>query len=577
MKLPKFFSYLFPFWKKETLIAILSLVSVGLSLVNPYLTKLIIDQAYGNRDLKLFILLILLGGFVYLLSGLAQGISGYLNYLIRLSINFLLNKKLFKKLQAMPYNFFQDGATGEHIFKVSYDIEQVSQLLSDVLPQAILLIPRSLLILAVVLFMNWKMALLALALAPFLYFVPWYFNRKLRKVFEVWVKNYENIFSKLQEILSHMYLVKAFHTERAEIKRHVSALVKNIRFNLGNTRLEVAGSFVNNLVNRVVLGLIIFYGGYQVIKGRMSLGSLSAITIYLNQLSGMQDGLGRFFQQISLGMVSWRRLSVVLDAEEENIERKEAKETIIKEGRLDFQNVNFSYKEEKLIFRGLSFSVKAGACIGMVGPSGYGKTTLINLILRLYKLNSGAIMIDGSNIELIKAKSLYNQIGVVLQEPYLWNDTIENNIKYGREDSGLEEVKWAAQIACIDDFVNSLPEGYQTVIGENACKISEGQKQRIAIARAVIKRPKILILDEALSSVDAMVEGEIIDNLKGYLNGSTIIIISHRLSTIKKMGLVYFLMSPGRIDIDTHEGLLARSAEYQKYLAHQLEEEKALK
>jgi ABC-type multidrug transport system fused ATPase/permease subunit len=185
-------------------------------------------------------------------------------------------------------------------------------------------------------------------------------------------------------------------------------------------------------------------------------------------------------------------------------------------------------------------------------------------------LHSGEILIDGHNIEHIKSKSLYQQVGVAIQEPYLWDETIETNIKYGKEDARLNEIYKAAQIACIDDFVNSLPEKYNTVIGENACKISEGQKQRIAIARAVIRRPKILILDEALSSVDIETEEKIISNIKAELYNTTLIVISHHLSTIKKMNLVYFLDGYDKINIDTHKGLIDKSLRYQNYLAHQL-------
>ena len=212
----------------------------------------------------------------------------------------------------------------------------------------------------------------------------------------------------------------------------------------------------------------------------------------------------------------------------------------------------------------------------MVGPSGCGKTTISNLILRLYNPSDGQILIDACEVSNVEAKSFFAQIAAVLQEPYLWNDTVENNIRYGKEDSDIKEIKDAARVACIDDFINGLPRQYNTIIGENACKISEGQKQRIAIARAVIKGPKILILDEALSSVDAQIEGKIIDNIRAFLPQSTLVVISHRLSTIKKMDLVYFLIGAKKIEVGTSEALLNMDIGYRNYLAHQLEEEKAL-
>jgi len=545
-----------------------------LGLVNPYLTKLIIDKAYGNRDLKLFIILITIGGAIFVLNSIINGVTNYLNNYIALRVDFNLNRKLFRKLQHLPYGFFQDTSTGENLYKLSYDIEQVGRFITDTLPQAISLFPKSLFILVIVLYLNWKMALLALALTPFLYLVPYYFTQRWKKALRVWIEASQGIFKQLQEILTHIQLIKAFGKEDYQTRHYIRSLIEKIRFSLKNTRLEITGSFANSLANRVILGLITFYGGYQLIKGQMTLGSLSAITIYLSQLSGLQNSFAHFFQQISLGFVSCERLEVILDAKTYSvIEDRNAQEIIFSKGKIEFRNITFGYREDKMILQNLSFSIEGGSCIALVGPSGCGKTTAINSILRLYNLNNGQILIDGYDTRHIKSKSLYAQIGVVLQEPYLWNDTIENNIKYGKEKADFKEVKEAAGIACIDDFIDTLPQGYNTVTGENACKISEGQKQRLAIARAVIKKPKVLILDEALSSVDAQIEARIIDNIEHLLKNITIVVVSHRFSAIRKMGLVYFLDSPDKIDIGRHEELLKRNIKYQNYLAHQLKEE----
>jgi len=545
-----------------------------LGLVNPYLTKLIIDKAYGNRDLRLFIIIVAIGGCIFVLDGLINGLSNYLTNYIRLRINLDLNCKVFNKLQRLPYGFFKNSSTGEHLYTINYEIDRLTSFITDVLPQAIPLIPRSLLILAIVFYLDYKIALLALALIPFLYLTPYYFTRRTKKVLKKLIENSREIFKSLQEVLSHIHLVKALGKEKYETRRYIKGLIENIRFGLINTRLGVISGFANSLAQRIILGPIVFYGGYQIIKGKMTLGSLSAITLYLNQLSGLQSSLAYFFQQVSLGLVSYERLDSILETKPDSIEDKYTKEITFLKGQIEFRNVTFGYRQDKMVLQNLNFYIEGGSCIGLVGPSGCGKTTILNLILRLYKPLSGQIIIDGGNINLIKSKSLYAQIGVVLQEPYLWNDTIENNIRYGKEKADFKEVKEAAGIACIDDFIDTLAQGYNAVIGENACKISEGQKQRIAIARAVIKRPKILILDEALSSVDAQIEARIIDNMMVSLRDTTIIIVSHRFSAIKRTDLVFFLNSPDKIDMGTHEELLRDNLQYQNYLAHQLKEEK---
>ncbi|TAM38437.1 ABC transporter ATP-binding protein [bacterium] len=568
MKYASFYRYLLPFWRRELLILVLSSITMLLGLVNPYLAKLIIDRAYANKDIKLFIILFGIGGIVFVLSGLFNSFSNYLNRYIKIRLNFDFNRRIFKKLQKLPYASFLDSSTGEHLYKISYDAEQSSRFMADILPQAVELIPKSVFIFLIIFYMNFKIALLTLVLTPSLYAVSYYFNRRIKKAYKAWVEDSQGIFKRLQEVLSHIQLVKAFGKERRQTGIYVRSLVKNMRFNLGKTKLEAMGLFANSLVNRIILGLILFYGGYQVIIGQLTFGSLSAIIIYLSQLSGIQGSLAKFFQETTEGMISYKRVETILNAPPSAIEVNEAREFAITRGRVELRNVSFGY-DKRMILDNLSFSVDEGSFVGLVGPSGCGKTTIINLILRLYSPIKGEILIDDCCINKIKSKTLYEQIGMVLQEPYLWNDSIKNNILYAEEGASFTQVQEAAKIACIDDFVEGLRDGYNTIIGENACKISEGQKQRIAIARAVIKKPRILILDEALSSVDCQKENLIINNLRAFLKGTTIIMVSHRVATIEKMDVVYFLADPGKMEISTHDKLISQAI-YQKYVAQSL-------
>ena len=566
----KFFRYLIPFWKKEILILFLSGISMALGLVNPYLTKLIIDKAYKDKDLKLFIVLVISVGVIFILSGIFKGVADYLNRCIKLRIDFALKSNVFKKSQHLPYRFFQDTSTGDQLYKFSYDIEQASQFITDLLPQAISLILKSIFILAIILWMNPKICLFALALTPFLYIGPYYFTMRLKKALKIWVEDSQGIFKRLQEVFSHNQLIKAFGKETSESRIYIRKLIHNIRLNLVNMRLDVIGSFINSLANRIILGLIIFYGGYQVIKGGMTLGVLSAITIYLSQLSGLQGSLAFFFQKISRGIVSCDRLETILSVQPECIEDRQSREIIFSKADLQFKDVSFYYSQDKMILKNFSFDIKTGSFVALAGPSGCGKTTIANLILRLYKPVSGEILVDGVNIGMIKSNALYSQVSAVLQESYLWNDTVENNIRYGKAQADFSEIIEAARVSGIDGFIQGLGLGYNTVIGENACKISEGQKQRIAIARAVIRKPKILILDEAFSSLDAEIEAVIIKNIKTALKDSTVIVISHRLSTIKQMDQVYFLNHSGKICTGKHEELLSNNPDYQAYLSGQL-------
>jgi len=566
----KFLRFLLPFWKKEILAFSLTGVVMLLGLVNPYITKRIIDDAYRNRNLKLFIILIAVGGAIFLISSIIGGLTEYLNRYIRLKINFNLSRRLFKKMQSLPYGYFQDGSTGENLFRLNYDIDIITQFVTETIPKLAAALLKSLLIVAIVFYLNWRMALFSLMLTPIL-LLPYYFIRRIRKVIEDFRTVSQAIFKELHEALTHIHLIKAFGKERYQSRRYVRRLTEKIRVALKNSRLEIAGSFVNNATNRLIFAMVTLYGGYILIKGDLTLGSLSAIAMYFSQLTALQNEFLQSFQSFSYGYVSCERLEMILDAAGPKLlEDSNAKEAEFRHSAIEFRNVSFGYKTDMPVLRNLSFAIENGSCVALVGHSGCGKTTLTNLILRLYDLDQGQIFIGGYDSKFLKAKSLYAQIGVVLQEPYLWNDTIKNNINYGRREADFDEIKEAAQAACLDDFIYCLGQGFDTVIGENACKISEGQKQRIAIARALIKRPKILILDEALSSVDAQLEARIIDNIKEQLKGVTLIVISHRFSAIKRMDLVYFFCGPDSVAIGTHDELIKNNSRYQQYLAHQL-------
>lgn len=566
----KFYRYLLPFWRLEALALILTGITILSSLVNPYLTKLIIDKAYANKDLKLFIILIAIGGLVFISNGIINGLSGYINRYIRIRVNFNLNRDVFAKLQNLHYGFFQSSSTGENLYKIGYDVERVTGYIIDTLPQPIFLLFRSLSILAVLLYLNWKMALFALALTPFLYIVPYYITNRLKRALNILMGISQDIFRQVQEILTHIQLVKAFGKEKFENRRYIKSLIKRIRSGLKNTKLEISISFMNSIANRIVSGLIVCYGGYQLIRGRMTLGNLSAITLYISQLSGLQSSFASLFQQITLGTVSCERLETILDAPAQIIEDKRAKEIKFSSGGIEFRGATFGYNKQKAVLENLTFSIEGGSRIALAGFSGCGKTTIINLILRLYNLQDGRMLIDGCDIKDIKSKSLYEQIGAVLQEPFLWNDSIKNNILYARPKAIEEELKQIARICLLDRFVEDLPNKYETIIGENACKISEGQKQKIAIARALIKNPRILILDEAMSSMDSASEERVMRNIKEAYKGITIISVSHRLSTVTASDLAYFLKKPDEIVIDSPERLLEQDEEFRNLFAAQI-------
>lgn len=571
----RFGFFLLPYWKLEVIIIALSGLLVPLGLITPYLTKLMIDQAFANRNLVLFIHLVILGAIVFIVTAIIDGLSSYLEKKLSLKVNFDINSKLFRHIQKLSLRFFRDKSTGEHIYKLNFDSQSVTGMVTGILPQVILFVVRFLFITAIVFYLNWKMALACLFVSPFLYIGFYYYTPKSRDILQKQIDSSQSIFVRLQEVFSHIHLVKAFGREGFEIRDFLDRLLKRLKLSLKGTKLRLYSAFTGNGLMKLVLGVVSVYGGYQVIKGQMSLGSLTAILIYLRQLIGLQFAIGAFFQNLTFDFVSCDRIAEILDRQPDIVDKPNAVEVSLTGADIEFKNVTFGYNIAMPVLKDLSFSIKYGSFIALVGQSGCGKTTLLNLILRLYEPQKGKVLISGYDIKDIKMDGLKGQIGVALQEPFLWNDTIENDIRYGMQSASFAQIVEAAQISGADDFISMLPSGYKTHIGENASLISQGQKQRIAIARAIIKNPAVIMLDEAMSSLDSESEDRIIDNLKEKFRSSTIIVVSHRLSTVKKMDLLYFFEAPDKMEVGSHEQLLEKNPRYRELFASQIEPERS--
>jgi len=573
----KFLKFLLPYRRRQILILILGSVGVLVGLVIPYLSKLVVDTAILNKELESFITLGLIGTGIFILNGLMSAAADFMRRSMRLKVNFDLNKKVFGHLQQLPLGFFQDKSTGEHMFKIDYDIDGVVELIVSVPEEFIKIFPKLLIILGIIFYLDWQMALFSLFLAPILYVPIYYFTNRMHRILEELLTNSENIFKRMEEVFSHMYLVKAFGKEKTETRNYLRVLITNLRIRLKNIRLEVISNFAGEAFKRVVIGLITLFGGYLVIEGRMSPGTLVAIMLYMAQLIGLQSSLAFFFQRVAFGLVSCKRVDEVLKEKPRVLGMPEIgrqKKIIIRQPRIEFKQISFGYRQEERVLNKIDFSIDQGF-MALVGPSGCGKTTILNLILRLYDPWEGSILIGRHDIKELDSSFLKEQIGVALQEPFLWNDSIENNIRYGKKSAAQEEIRESARMAGADEFVRNLPQGYETIIGENACKLSEGQKQKIAIARAWIKKPKIIILDEAMSSMDSASEERILSNIEEHQKdtGLTMIVVSHRLSTVMSADLVYFLSKADEMTIDKPLSLLQDKKEFSKLFAGQLHKE----
>jgi len=567
----KLLKYIYKYWKKEALIIALGAITIPLTLLNPYIMKLILDKAYVNRDVRLFFIFAAISGIIFTLNSLIRFFAEYLSEFINRKVNFDMTNDLFRHLQNLPLKFFKNKSTGEHIFKINNDIVFVADFICEAFPRFIILPFRLIVTLIILFYLNWKIALFVTFFAPLTFISPYFFGKHLNEIMRFMIKRSQNVFQLIHEILSHMHIVKALGKEKYETDRVKRKSETKTDFQLWMAKISNLSRFSDSMISKGAAGLVLIYGGYQVIKGSMTLGSLAAIMIYLTQLVNVFSLLGRFYERFKVSLVSQRRIQEVLEKEPEIKDAVDARDHKILDGRIDFKNVKFAYEKTNFVLNNTNFSMPGNAKAAIVGSSGCGKTTLISLILKLYNLLQGKILIDGVSIDKIKLSSLKSQIGVALQEPFLWNDTVLNNILYGAQDDNKKDgVIYAAKISEAHDFITKLPKGYDTIIGESACKISEGQKQRIALARAVIKKPKILILDEALSSVDSDNEDKIMENIKKEFKNSTLIIISHRLSTVRKMDIVYFLDDKYVVETGNHKELLEKNPKYRNLFASQV-------
>ncbi|MFH1380848.1 MAG: ABC transporter ATP-binding protein [Candidatus Omnitrophota bacterium] len=573
----RFNKYLYKYWKLQALVILLGLLSTPLSLLNPYLTKLIIDKAYGNKDLRLFFILAVIGGSVFIISGVINSLNGYFSKRINWRVHFDMTKDLFRHLGNLPLSFFDNRSTGEHIFRINQDVKSVSDFVCNTIPQIITLFPRLLFIIVIVFYLNWKLALFTALLVPVTYIHPYLFGKWLKEITKKAMYKGQNIFKELQEVFSHIHLVKALGKEKYEANKFEKNLTKRVNIELKNAKVSNISSFSSTILTKALGGAIALYGGYQVIKGQMTLGSLTAIMIYLTQLLGLLNSIGMLYKTTVINSVNRERLGEILDIKPDIPDSINSAYHDIHEGRLEFKNIFFAYKEGSLVLKNINFSINPASKIALVGLSGCGKTTILSLILRLYEPQKGSVLIDGMDIKKMELNSLKSQIAVALQEPFLWNDTIENNILYGAAHATKDDVVKAAKLAEAHDFIMNFPNKYDSAIGEMACKISEGQKQRIAVARALIKKPKILILDEAMSSVDSQNEDKVMENIKREFRNSTVISVLHRLSTVKRMDLVYFFENGEKVDIGTHDELLEKNPRYERVFASQIVKEARIK
>ncbi|MCD6080302.1 MAG: ABC transporter ATP-binding protein [Candidatus Omnitrophica bacterium] len=482
-----------------------------------------------------------------------------------------LRDQLFTKIQHMSLDFFSNTRVGELVSRLTYDIYVIRHAFTEGIADSVYYSFQLLLYLGIVLFINFKLALFVLVFLPGISWPLLKLGKRLRKISRQIQGKMADLNSRMQEAFVSMNIVKAFSMEKEEVKRFKALnrdfyklILKSMRRTLF---LNPATEFIAGAGGIAVLVI----GGREVIQGRMSFG---VFVYFLGALMALMKPVKRLikvynFNQVAMAAVE--RVFEIIEKEPTVRESESAIDLPLPCKDIVFENVWFKY-EEDFVLKGINLKVDMGEIVCLVGPSGAGKTTLLSLLLRFYDPTEGRILIDGVDLRDVRIDSLRRYVGLVTQEPVLFNDTVYNNIAYGMKDKSPQEVEQAAKIANAHEFIVRLPQGYDTVIGERGVKLSGGEKQRIAIARAVLKNPPILILDEATAQLDADSELKVQEAIQRLIQNRTVFLIAHRLSTARRADRIV-VMDDGRIvEEGKHEELLARNGLYCKYYRYQFQD-----
>ncbi|MFP3121609.1 ABC transporter ATP-binding protein/permease [Ectobacillus funiculus] len=507
---------------------------------------------------------------LYLISSGMQFVVNYWGHKLGINIETDMRRELFNHVQRQSFRFFDNTKTGHIMSRITNDLMDIGELAHHGPEDFFIAIMTFIGAFWIMLTINVKLALVAIIIVPFLVWLIAYSNRKMNASWGQMYGNIADVNARVEDSVSGVRVVQSFTNEQYEINRFNE---NNQFFRKTKLRaykvmsLNLSGIYVTT---RLMTLIILVYGAWLSFSGNLSYGELVAFILYLNVLFKPIEKISALLELYPKGMAGFKRFIELIDAEPDIQNAPDAIDVPSLKGDISFSHVTFGYEDKRTILNGLTFSIEAGKTVAFVGPSGAGKTTICSLIPRFYDVTEGAITVDGIDIRNMTKESLRSNIGIVQQDVFLFTGTLRENIAYGRLNATQDEIEEAARKAHLMDLIASLPDGFDTQIGERGLKLSGGQKQRLAIARMFLKNPPILILDEATSALDTETEAIIQEALNDLSKDRTTLIIAHRLGTIKKADRILVITEEGIVEDGTHQDLLSQeNGIFAKLHAHQ--------
>ena len=516
------------------------------------------------------ILFTLLG--LYVISVIFSVVQGFTMTSVVQKLTYNLRNQLAQKVNKLPMNYFDKKTNGEVLSIVTNDIDTLSMNLNQSVTQIITSICTIIGILIMMFSISWEMTLISIIILPVSGFIVGMVAKKSQKYFKMQQDYLAHVNGQVEEIYSGLNIVKAFNSEEKVLKEFKTSNGKLYKSAWKSQFLSGLMHPIMNFISNIGYVGVAVVGGYFAIQGKITVGNIQSFIQYNRQFTQPIGQIAQISSMLQAMIAAAERIFEFLEEEEEPETLNGITDTSKLKGNIEFDHVKFGYNKDKIVINDFSANVKEGQKIAIVGPTGAGKTTMVKLLMRFYDVLGGEIKIDGNNIKDFDRGALRKMFGMVLQDTWLFGGTVQENIKYGKEDATDDEIIRAAKAAHVHHFIKTLPKGYKSMLNEESSNISAGQKQLLTIARVILADPKILILDEATSSIDTRTEQQIQDAMDNLMKGRTSFIIAHRLSTIKNADLILVMNHGDIVEQGTHEELLAKEGFYADLYNSQFEE-----